>query len=480
MLPSGGEFNRLDRDGDYMEGNLQVIEISDPKGSIIEFLTAEFGVMAGGMRLNGPDLEFYDTTLGTWVKLSSLTGQIGDIAHFIATPGQVLFNLPWTYGVGTNTLHMFIGGLRMPGTTFLPTPVYVEASPTTVTINAVAPFTPFVGGELVIFYVAGRPLIADTYLVKASAADANPNALDTKVVGTGAAQVTNIGPAANPQRQVDVPFAIAIPPVSSGVGAVGVSPNVARQDHQHPVPAQNPPLGSAIPIIEGVGSAGVSTNASREDHVHPTGGGGGGTPGHLLYEEQALPALGGPNHTITLATGTYPVAGGALIVNVGGVEWPASLITEISPTQFTINGVGPGLSQAVIARVPLGAAVAGLTNLLYEIQAAAPAQLIFNIATGTYQTGTFSLHVLVNGVLVPNNGVYYNETGPAQVTFLGVAPFVFLGGENVSFIVFNGSSDPAYTPLTPANWVGPVPVTHKQAIDRLAAALVAHTGVPIP
>ena len=61
-----------------------------------------------------------------------------------------------------------------------------------------------------------------------------------------------------------------------------------------------------------------------------------------------------------------------------------------------------------------------------------------------------------------------------------VAPFIMAGGERVLFVVFQGAATPAYTPAVGANWTDPDPVNMGDAIDRLAAALVAHTGVPIP
>jgi hypothetical protein len=336
------------------------------------------------------------------------------------------------------------------------------------------------GGELVIVNVPGRPNVFDTYQVKGDAPDATPDYLPNKLQQAGAVQVTTVGSPANTKAQINVPFATVAPPASAGAGAVGVSTKVAKEDHQHPAPATDPPLGTLTPLVEsGAGSVGVSTSCSREDHVHPAGG-GGGTPGSLLYEEQSLPAAGGPNHTITLATGTYPLGVNALIVNVGGIEWPASLITEISPTQFTINGWGLGNNAKVIARVPLGAPTSGMVTNLYEIQAAAPAQLLFNLATGSYVVGSKSLHILVNGVLVKNDNTYYVETSPTSVTFLNVAPWIFTGGEQVLFVVFQGAATPAYTPANGANWTDPDPTNMGDALDRIAAALVAHTGVPIP
>ena len=85
-----------------------------------------------------------------------------------------------------------------------------------------------------IFYEPAQPNVFDTYTVRGDGADANPNTLDNKVVGAGAAVATTINSPANSQRQIDVPFAVAAPPADGGAGAVGASANVARQDHQHP------------------------------------------------------------------------------------------------------------------------------------------------------------------------------------------------------------------------------------------------------
>lgn len=365
--PSGGEFNRLDRAGDYMEGNLQIIEISQPKGSFLEFLSAEFGVIAGGVRQNGNDLEFYDLTVGAWVKLSSLTGHLGDIYYVQPTPGQFVFNLPFTYVVGSNTLQVEVVGVsRVPGPG-APTPIYAETSGTQVTFlngpAGIAPWTPFVGTELLIFFVPGRPNVNDTFTVKGDAADASPNYLDTKITATGAAVATSPGSPANTLRNIDVPFATAIPPASAGAGAVGVSANVAREDHQHPDPA----LGS------------------------------------YLYDEETngagFTAGVGPNHVITLQGGkTYPMGQQALLVMHNGVQIPYSKLTELTTSTYQINGLGPLLAtDLIVTRIPKGAAPSA-----------------------------------------------------------------------------------TYVPGTPGDWAAPPPGTVTQALDRLAAALAAHLGAPIP
>jgi hypothetical protein len=284
--PFGGEFNRFDRDGDYVEGPIQIIEVSQPKGAIIEFLNAEFGGHIAGLRLNGNSLEFEDVAngIGNWIPLSALTGQIGDIHHVFATPGQTVFPLPFSYTVGGNVLQVFIGGIRMPGTTFLPTPVYVETNPNTVTFNAVPPFTPFVGGELLIFYVAGRPIVADTYLVKGDAADGNPQALDGKLAVSAPLTMTPSGSPGDTVQNLaaptvyhpgnlppqDPPLSNATPLVESGAGSAGAGTDASRWNHVHPEAAAKPPLSSDTPLVEsGAGSAGVSTDCSRKDHVHP-------------------------------------------------------------------------------------------------------------------------------------------------------------------------------------------------------------------
>jgi hypothetical protein len=242
-----GETNRLDRGGDYMEGgNLQLIDpaAGAQYASLIEFLNTIPGLGGtrfAGIRVNGNDLEFQDITNGapgTWVKLSQLTGHLGDIHYVVPTPGQFVFNLPFTYVIGSNTLQVEVVGVsRVPGPG-APVPIYAETLSNQVTFlggpAGIAPWTPFVGTELVIFFVPGRPIVNDTYTVKGDAADAAPNYLDAKITASGAAVATSPGSPANTLRNIDVPFATVPPPADGGAGAVGVSARVAREDHQHP------------------------------------------------------------------------------------------------------------------------------------------------------------------------------------------------------------------------------------------------------
>ncbi|KPK66716.1 MAG: hypothetical protein AMS21_00760 [Gemmatimonas sp. SG8_38_2] len=245
MLPSAGEFNRLDRDGDYMEGDLDLIEISHPTAaSIIRFLATVGGIQAGGIRQNGNDMEFYDLTVGAWISLSSLSGKVGMIDYHVAGAGQTVFVLASPYTVGANTLQVIVNGLRWPGpgavgppSPPLPlAPLYAETNPTTVTFGAAPdpPWLPFVGGELVIFYEPAQPNVFDTYNVKGDAVDGTPLDLNQKISGSGAVVKSVTGSPANSVVDLDVPFSVAAPPADGGVGAVGVSTNVARQDHQHP------------------------------------------------------------------------------------------------------------------------------------------------------------------------------------------------------------------------------------------------------
>ena len=171
MLPSAGEFNRLDRDGDYMEGNLQLLDITNPTvQSLIEFIQTVGGVMAGGIRQNGNDLEFYDLTVGAWISLSTICGKVGMIDYHVAGAGQTIFNLASSYTVGANTLQVIVNGLRWPGPTCVGppsppyplAPLYAETNPTTVTFGAAPdlPWLPFAGGELVI-YLTDAPELLD-------------------------------------------------------------------------------------------------------------------------------------------------------------------------------------------------------------------------------------------------------------------------------------------------------------------------------
>jgi len=52
------------------------------------------------------------------------------------------------------------------------------------------------------------------------------------------------------------------------------------------------------------------------------------------------------------------------------------------------------------------------------------------------------------------------------------------GGGTIS--VYQKAEHLKYTPLVGANWVDPDPIDVKAALDRMAAAIVAHTGAPIP
>lgn len=335
-LPAAGEFGRVRRLGDTMKGNLKYIDINDPTyQSIVEFIATLGGPLVGGIRLNGNDLEFYDSTVLAWVKLSQLTGHLGDIHYVVPAPGQFVFNLPFTYVIGSNTLQVeLVGVSRVPGPG-APVPIYAETLGNQVTFlngpAGIAPWTPFLGTELLIFFVPGRPNVNDTYTVKGDAPDASPNYLPNKLAQAGAVQITTVGSPANTQAQIDVPFATGISPASGGAGAVGVSTNVVRQDHQHPAPPQDPPLGSATPLVEsGAGSAGVSGNASREDHVHPaqgpnpplgsatplveSGAGSAGVSSNASREDHVHPAGGGVAPPVSGMKGATLVGAGSIAI----------------------------------------------------------------------------------------------------------------------------------------------------------------------
>lgn len=66
-MGSAGEFNRVDRSGDDMDGDLGLLDkellLKDGAGNVV-----------GRIRRNGNNLEFYDVATGAWQTLSSMAG----------------------------------------------------------------------------------------------------------------------------------------------------------------------------------------------------------------------------------------------------------------------------------------------------------------------------------------------------------------------------------------------------------------------
>lgn len=255
--------------------------------------------------------------------------------------------------------------------------------------------------------------------------------------------------------------------VGTGAGSPGTSADYSRADHVHQTNTQP---SSATPQPVGVtGAAGSSTDYSRADHVHA-----GASAGTAMYSKFAATAA-----VATYTIPGYPANTNALFVFVNNILVPNDQYTEDSSTQITFTTY-PGLpfvgGEEIIVFVPKGAD--GLTNQLYEVYAASPGQTIFNL-TGSYDVGTNSLLVLVNGVLkTVGVAADYQETGAQQVTFnAGLT-----GGEEVKFLVPRGSTTEnggLYSPGSGADWVDPDPTTVGEALDRIAAALATHLG-PIP
>lgn len=225
-----GEFNRLDRAGDYMEGDLQLLDIAQPNAGLIEWLAAVAGIRNCAVRGNGNDLEFFDLTTGVWTTLSALKagGLVASFEQeFITVGGETGFTLTGgnAYVPGTQTVFVNRSGILLPRSEI------VETSPTRVDLAVTQP--PVAPAEkIVVFVMAGSGV--DTFAVKGDAADAAPSNLDDKTSGSGAVVKSVTGSPANSVVDFDVPFAIVAPPADGGVGAIGVSTNVARQDHQHP------------------------------------------------------------------------------------------------------------------------------------------------------------------------------------------------------------------------------------------------------
>lgn len=264
--PSGGEFNRLDRAGDYMEGDLQLLVQGHALAGLIEFLQTVSGLRLGGIRQTGNDLEFYDVTTGVWTTLSSLKAG-GLVAAFeqeyITVGGETGFTLTGSnsYVPGTQTVWVNRNGILLPRTEI------VETSPTRVDLAVTQPPVG-VGEKIVVFVMAGTGV--DTFAVKGDAADGTPSNLDDKLNNGSGLLKSVTGSPANSVVELAVDHATATPLVESGTGAVGSSTKSAREDHVHPEGPANPPLGTSTPLQStGAGSAGSATDCSREDHVHP-------------------------------------------------------------------------------------------------------------------------------------------------------------------------------------------------------------------
>jgi len=189
------QFNRVDRDGDYMEGNLQFLD----GVSIVEFLAAVGGSMRAGIRVNGNDLEFYDVTAGTWVKLSSFsptsTAQPPFYERFTATTGQSSFTLTaGTYQTGRNMLHVFVNGVRVPNN------YITEDSSTQFTLSS--PYAPMSGGEFVeAMVIRAEPV--ETHTVAVSSGDTTPGYLEDKLIAGSGVTLTKVNAGGDEGVRID-------------------------------------------------------------------------------------------------------------------------------------------------------------------------------------------------------------------------------------------------------------------------------------
>jgi len=174
-----GEFNRVSRDGDVMEGDLQLVDGT----SLVEFLNTVAGVRKGAVRSNGDDLEFWDATGGVWVKLSSIRNT-GLTSYFyeeaIATAGQTVFTIS-TYPNAVSALQVLIDGV------FLSNTLFTETDPTTVTLDA---SVGLLGGERVIFLIPKGVSASNVFGVTAT--DSAPSYAEDKIVSTDGSIVLTV------------------------------------------------------------------------------------------------------------------------------------------------------------------------------------------------------------------------------------------------------------------------------------------------
>jgi hypothetical protein len=233
-LPSVGEFNRVDRDGDFMEGDLdhrdKKVQYTDGAGNEKAYQRATLGATG--------QMVFYDEEVGVEKTLLELVSDglaVNLEEEIVATvPGQAIFDLvTGTYVPGTKTVHVF---LRVA---FVPRSLFVETSTTRITLAPSVAATVNVGDILTVTVFKG--VGTETNTVKGDITDTGPNNLNAKL-NNGSGLTKNVtGPVTDRIVNLAVDHATAIPPASAGIGAVGIATKSAREDHQHPAPAPGNP-----------------------------------------------------------------------------------------------------------------------------------------------------------------------------------------------------------------------------------------------
>lgn len=286
-LSGYSETGRVKKSGDMMTGDLDMGPGSGSESNLLELSDGLASpVQYAAMRRNGDDLEFYDTTLSAWVKLSDLTASTGDVHEVAATVGQTIFDLPFSYHVGGNVLMVFVNGTRAygPGA---PVPAFAETTSTRVTWLDAVPWGAFAGGEIVSFCVPGRPLITGMDTVKVTATDTTGNYLNNKIAVVAPIVKATLNGGANEQLELSASLGSSAPPADGGAGSAGVASVIARSDHQHPADDWDNLVAHTIGELPIFGSGGNPSRLSPGTATYVlTSNGPGAVPSY-----QAVPAV---------------------------------------------------------------------------------------------------------------------------------------------------------------------------------------------
>jgi hypothetical protein len=176
-----------------------------------------------------------------------------------------------------------------------------------------------------------------------------------------------------------LPVALA----AGSAGAIGIRPDAARCDHEHPVPVGAPSTATGISNL-----AGASTDLCRRDHVH-----------RIELEVYAGAVLIGQRPRIDL-------------INTASVTWTVTDApgTDRVQIQATAAG-GAAYNQHVQACVPNGSPVSynlftwqpvnGMSITIPGSQSDEWFQVCFNADVELNNLERFAIRLLKNGVLIP-------------------------------------------------------------------------------
>jgi hypothetical protein len=179
----------------------------------------------------------------------------------------------------------------------------------------------------------------------------------------------------------------------------------------------------------------------------------------------------------TFSIFTSEVAANVIVENVISGQINQQLLGNLTCTYTPLanqpNGSGPGVMFVILEQcVHLGNVVADNCQVQFRVgtRAVNPG----NSVTLTNGGSLLSYSSFIRGNIVVNNGCTFTNRG----SFFYPANLSVNAGGTFTNETFCKATQ--FNVSVPGNWIAPVPTDPETALNRIAAALVAHTGAPIP